>query len=51
MHTNFTDRARVADLGGADSYATRLFDYEHTGRSPGCSGTSPPRWSGRPGGC
>ena len=32
MHANFTDRARVAALGGADSYATRLFDYEHTGR-------------------
>ena len=32
MHANFTDHARVADLGDADSYATRLFDYEHTGR-------------------
>ena len=32
MHANFTDRAAVAALGGADSYATRLFDYEHTGR-------------------
>ncbi len=32
MHANFTDRARVAALGGADSYATRLFDYEHSGR-------------------
>jgi len=32
MHQNFTDRARVAELGGADSYATRLFDYEHSGR-------------------
>jgi thymidylate synthase len=32
MHANFTDRARVAELGGADSYATRLFDYEHSGR-------------------
>ena len=32
MHANFTDGARVAALGGADSYATRLFDYEHTGR-------------------
>ncbi|MGH2893296.1 MAG: thymidylate synthase [Solirubrobacteraceae bacterium] len=31
MHNNFTDRARVADLGDADSYATRLFDYEHSG--------------------
>ena len=32
MRANFTDRARVAALGGADSYATRLFDYEHSGR-------------------
>ena len=32
MHANFTDRARVTDLGDADSYATRLFDYEHSGR-------------------
>jgi len=32
MHDNFTDHARVADLGDADSYATRLFDYEHSGR-------------------
>jgi thymidylate synthase len=32
MHANFTDHAAVAELGGADSYATRLFDYEHTGR-------------------
>ena len=32
MHANFTDRARVEALGGADSYATRLFDYEHSGR-------------------
>jgi thymidylate synthase len=32
MHANFTDHAQVAALGGADSYATRLFDYEHTGR-------------------
>ena len=31
MHANFTERARVAALGGADSYATRLFDYEHSG--------------------
>jgi thymidylate synthase len=31
MHANFTDQARVADLGDADSYATRLFDYEHSG--------------------
>ena len=32
MHANFTDHATVAELGGADSYATRLFDYEHSGR-------------------
>jgi thymidylate synthase len=32
MHANFTDHVRVADLGDADSYATRLFDYEHSGR-------------------
>jgi thymidylate synthase len=32
MHANFSDRARVEALGGADSYATRLFDYEHSGR-------------------
>jgi thymidylate synthase len=32
MHANFTDRSRVAALGDADSYATRLFDYEHSGR-------------------
>jgi thymidylate synthase len=32
MHANFTDYGRVAALGGADSYATRLFDYEHSGR-------------------
>ncbi|HEX5407522.1 MAG TPA: thymidylate synthase [Pseudonocardiaceae bacterium] len=32
MHANFTDHARVALLGDADSYATRLFDYEHSGR-------------------
>jgi hypothetical protein len=32
MHANFTDRPRVAALGDADSYATRLFDYEHSGR-------------------
>src|ERR1700687_2307988 len=29
MHTNFTDRSRVAELGDADSYATRLYDYAH----------------------
>jgi thymidylate synthase len=32
MHANFTDHAAVAALGGADSYATRLLDYEHSGR-------------------
>jgi hypothetical protein len=32
MRANFTDHTRVAALGGADSYATRLFDYEHSGR-------------------
>jgi thymidylate synthase len=31
MHANFTDHARVESLGDADSYATRLFDYEHSG--------------------
>ncbi len=32
MHANFADHSRVAALGDADSYATRLFDYEHSGR-------------------
>jgi thymidylate synthase len=32
MHANFTDHARVAELGDSDSYATRLYDYAHTGR-------------------
>jgi thymidylate synthase len=32
MHSNFTDRSRVAELGDSDSYATRLYDYAHTGR-------------------
>ena len=32
MHANFTGRSSVAALGDADSYATRLFDYEHSGR-------------------
>jgi thymidylate synthase len=32
MHANFTDFAQVVSLGDSDSYATRLFDYEHTGR-------------------
>ena len=31
MHLNFTDPARVAALGDADSYATRLYDYDHRG--------------------
>jgi thymidylate synthase len=33
MHDNFTGHSPVAALGGADSYATRLFDYEHSGRN------------------
>jgi len=32
MRANFTQHAPVAELGGADSYATRLFDYDHSGR-------------------
>jgi thymidylate synthase len=32
MHANFTDHTRVAELGDADSYATRLYDYAHAGR-------------------
>jgi thymidylate synthase len=32
MHANCTDRSRVAELGDADSYATRLYDYAHAGR-------------------
>jgi thymidylate synthase len=32
MHANFTDPSRVAELGDADSYATRLYDYVHAGR-------------------
>jgi len=32
MHANFTDHARVAALGEADSYATRLYDYARSGR-------------------
>jgi len=32
MRTNFADRSPVAALGDSDSYATRLFDYAHTGR-------------------
>ena len=32
MHANFTDHARIAELGEADSYATRLYDYAHASR-------------------
>ena len=32
MRANFTDPSPVAALGGSDSYATRLYDYAHTGR-------------------
>jgi thymidylate synthase len=32
MRANFADLAPVAALGDADSYATRLFDYAHSGR-------------------
>ena len=32
MRANFTDRSRVAELGGARSYASRLYDYAGTGR-------------------
>jgi hypothetical protein len=32
MHASFTGHTPVAALCGADSYATRLFDYEHSGR-------------------
>jgi thymidylate synthase len=32
MHANFTEHARVPALGDADSYATRLYDYAHSGR-------------------
>ena len=32
MHANFNDHSPVAELGGADSYATRLYDYAHAGR-------------------
>ena len=32
MHANFTDHTRVAELGEADSYATRLYDYARGGR-------------------
>jgi hypothetical protein len=33
MHANFTDHSLVAELGGARSYASRLFDYGGTGRN------------------
>lgn len=32
MHSNFTARSRVTELGGAASYASRLYDYGRTGR-------------------
>jgi len=32
MHANFTNHSQVPELGDADSYATRLYDYAHTGR-------------------
>jgi thymidylate synthase len=32
MHANFFDRTKVAVLGDADSYATRIYDYAHSGR-------------------
>jgi len=32
MHANFVDHGTVAELGDADSYAVRLFDYAHAGR-------------------
>jgi thymidylate synthase len=32
MHRNFFDRAEVVELGNAQSYATRLFDYGRSGR-------------------
>jgi thymidylate synthase len=31
MHANFTDHTVVSELGDADSYATRLYDYGRTG--------------------
>jgi thymidylate synthase len=31
MHANFSDDSRVAELRDSDSYATRLYDYAHTG--------------------
>jgi thymidylate synthase len=32
MHTNFTDHQPVSELGDADSYATRLRDYDSSGK-------------------
>jgi thymidylate synthase len=32
MHENFVVEKQVTELGGADSYAVRLFDYAHAGR-------------------
>jgi thymidylate synthase len=32
MHENFVNHRRVQELGDADSYATRLRDYDHSGR-------------------
>jgi thymidylate synthase len=32
MHENFSVEKEVPELGGADSYAVRLFNYAHTGR-------------------
>jgi thymidylate synthase len=32
MHSNFVDQGPVAELGDADSYGVRLFDYAHAGR-------------------
>ena len=32
MRANFTDHSRVAELGGARSYASRLYDYAGSGR-------------------
>jgi len=32
MHENFFVQKEVAELAGAESYAVRLFNYDHTGR-------------------
>ena len=32
MHSNFNERLPVPELGDSDSYATRLYDYAHSGR-------------------